>query len=276
MKFTRHKRNPADTEASAPTPSPAIRRCSICGRKLPAGDPAASCPVCLLRIALGPGNGGDRIGGTLAESAISAPEASPRRFGHYEILTRPDGNLHELGHGAMGITFKAIDLNLRIPVALKVLNLQLFQEELARRRFFREARSAASVRHPNVASVYHLGSREREIFYAMEFVEGESLENLIKRSGRILPMLALEIAGQVASGLAAIRQQNLVHRDIKPSNIMVRLEAGSVSCIMQSKLVHAFVRHPSPSTPVFQASLGPGSLEFGSRAVLCFWFRLSN
>jgi serine/threonine protein kinase len=176
----------------------------------------------------------------------------------------------------MGITFKAIDLNLRIPVALKVLNLQLFQEELARRRFFREARSAASVRHPNVASVYHLGSREREIFYAMEFVEGETLENLIKRSGRILPMLALEIAGQVASGLAAIRQQNLVHRDIKPSNIMVRLEAGSVSCIMQSKLVHAFVRHPSPSTPVFQASLGPGSLEFGSRAVLCFWFRLSN
>ena len=131
----------------------------------------------------------------------------------------------------MGITFKAIDLNLRIPVALKVLNLQLFQEELARRRFFREARSAASVRHPNVASVYHLGSRGREIFYAMEFVEGETLENLIKRFGRIEPRLALEIAGQVAAGLAAVHQQNLVHRDIKPSNIVVRLEAGSAGIV---------------------------------------------
>jgi serine/threonine protein kinase/predicted ATPase len=131
----------------------------------------------------------------------------------------------------MGITFKAIDLNLRIPVALKVLNLQLFQEELARRRFFREARSAATVRHPNVASVYHLGSRGREIFYAMEFAEGETLESLIKRSGCVEPMLALEIAGQVATGLAAIHQQNLVHRDIKPSNIMVRLEAGSAGVI---------------------------------------------
>jgi serine/threonine protein kinase len=131
----------------------------------------------------------------------------------------------------MGITFKAIDLNLRLSVALKVLNLQLFQQQSARRRFFREARSAARVRHPNVASVYHLGSRGREIFYAMEFAEGETLESLIKRSGRIEPMLALEIAGQVAAGLAAVHQQNLVHRDIKPSNIMVRLEAGSAPTI---------------------------------------------
>ena len=198
---------------------------------MPATNHATSCPVCLLRIALDPGNGGDELRGNLAESAISAPEGNPRRFGHYEILIRPDGSLHELGHGAMGITFKAIDLNLRIPVALKVLNLQLFREEWARRRFFREARSAASVRHPNVASVYHLGSRRREIFYAMEFVEGETLENLIKRSGRIEPMLTLEIAGQVAAGLAAVHQQNLVHRDIKPINIVLRLEAGSAGVI---------------------------------------------
>src|SRR5260370_16214854 len=144
------------------------------------------------------------------------------------MLSRPDGSLHELGHGAMGITFKAIDLNLRIPVALKVLNLQLFQEGLARRRVFREARSAARVRHPNVASVYHLGCRGREVFYAMEFVEGETLANLIKRSCRLEVKLALEIATQVAAGLDAVQKQNLVHRDIKPSNVMVRLELGSV------------------------------------------------
>jgi len=231
MSFPKQKGKRADAGASAPTPAPAGRRCSICGRKLPAGNPAASCPVCLLRIALDPGASGDRPSENSTESAISAQEANPRRFAHYEVLTHPDGNLHELGHGAMGITFKAIDLNLRVPVALKVLNLQLFKEELARRRFFREARSAARVRHPNVASVYHLGSRGREIFYAMEFAEGETLESLIKLSGRIEPTLALEIAGQVAAGLVAIHRQNLVHRDIKPSNIMVRLEAGSVAAI---------------------------------------------
>jgi serine/threonine protein kinase len=230
MNSAKQKKKRTNAEVSAANPSAVTGRCSICGRKLPAGNSAASCPVCLLRLALDPGNSGTRLVNeeSFNESAIDAPEASPRRFGHYEILIRPDGSLQELGHGAMGITFKAIDLNLRIPVALKVLNLQLFQEELARRRFFREARSAARVRHPNVASVYHLGARGREIFYAMEFVEGETLENLIKRSGRIEPMPALEIAGKVAAGLAAVHQQKMVHRDIKPSNIMVRLEAESV------------------------------------------------
>ena len=229
MKSAKRKKKQTDAEVSAASPSAVTGRCSICGRKLPAGRPAASCPVCLLRLALDPGNSGDRLVNedSIDDSTLGASEAGARRFGHYEILIRPDGSLEELGHGAMGITFKAIDLNLRIPVALKVLNLRLFQEELARRRFFREARSAARVRHPNVASVYHLGARGREIFYAMEFVEGETLENLIKRSGRIKPMLALGIAREVAAGLAAVHQQKLVHRDIKPSNIMVRLETGS-------------------------------------------------
>ncbi len=223
MNSAQKKGERTDAETSGPTPLAGARQCSICGRMLPADAPASSCPVCLLRIALDPGHSGDEPRGN---PGGSAPKAAPRRFGHYEILSRPDGSLHELGHGAMGITFKAIDLNLRIPVALKVLNLQLFQEGLARRRFFREARSAARVRHPNVASVYHLGCRGREIFYAMEFVEGETLENLIKRSGRLEPMLALEVAGQVAAGLTAVHQQDLIHRDIKPSNILVRLEPG--------------------------------------------------
>jgi serine/threonine protein kinase len=228
MKPAEQRRKRADAKTSGLTPAPAIRRCSICGRKLPASDPAASCPVCLLRLALDPANSDDGLvrEESFPESAIGTPAA--RKFGHYEILTHPDGSLHELGHGAMGITFKAIDLNLRIPVALKVLNLECFREGLARRRFFREARSAARVRHPNVASVYHLGSRGREVFYAMEFVEGETLERLIKRLGRIEAKLALEIAGRIAAGLAAVHQQNLLHRDIKPSNIMVRLEAESV------------------------------------------------
>src|SRR3984893_12828378 len=94
----------------------------------------------------------------------------------------------------------------------------------------REARAAASIRHQNVASVLHLGRTGSSYFYAMEFVEGETLEHLIKRSGRLDVKLALEIARQVAAGLAAVHEQHLIHRDIKPTNIMVRLkEEGSVT-----------------------------------------------
>jgi serine/threonine protein kinase len=90
----------------------------------------------------------------------------------------------------------------------------------------REARAAASLRHPNVASVLHLGRTGSSYFYAMEFVEGETLEHLIQRSGRLEVKVALEIATQVAAGLAAVHKQKLVHRDVKPSNIMVSLENG--------------------------------------------------
>jgi serine/threonine protein kinase len=121
----------------------------------------------------------------------------------------------------MGVTYKAFDINLRCPVTLKVISERYLGDESARLRFLREARAAASVRHPSVASVFHLGRTGDNYFYAMEFVEGETLANLIKRSGRLEAKLALEIATQVAAGLAAVHEQHLVHRDIKPTNIMV-------------------------------------------------------
>src|SRR5262249_44197538 len=118
----------------------------------------------------------------------------------------------------------------RCTVALKVISEKYLGDASARMRFLREARAAASVRHPNVASVFQLGRAGENYFYAMEFVEGERLDHLIKRSGRLEIKLALEIATQVAAGLAAVHEQNLVHRDIKPTNIMVRLkEEGSVT-----------------------------------------------
>ena len=92
--------------------------------------------------------------------------------------------------------------------------------------FLREARAAASVRHPNVASVFLLGRTRENYFCAMEFVEGETLEKLIKRSGPLKVRLALEIATQVAAGLDAVHEQHLVHRDIKPTNIIMRLKEG--------------------------------------------------
>jgi len=143
------------------------------------------------------------------------------KFDHYEVLTRDDGSLYELGRGAMGITYKAFDTNLRIPVALKVINTRLLNSDVARQRFIREARSAAKLRHRHVASVFHLGTDSETYFYAMEFIDGETVEALIRRTGPQPPLTALRIALQVAKALSAAEQHGLVHRDIKPANLML-------------------------------------------------------
>ena len=154
------------------------------------------------------------------------PEAT--LFDHYEVLTRDDGSLYELGRGAMGITYKAFDTSLRIPVALKVINSTYLDSEVARQRFVREARSAAKMRHRHVASVFHLGTEGDTWFYAMEFIDGETVEALIKRQGPLAPLTALTITAQVARALNAATQHGLVHRDIKPANLMLVREDDEV------------------------------------------------
>jgi serine/threonine protein kinase len=143
------------------------------------------------------------------------------KFEHFQVLRREDGSLWELGRGAMGVTYKAFDTNLRCDVALKVISPQYLNSETARQRFLREARAAAQLRHPNVATVFHLGSVGDCYFYAMEFVLGETLERRIQREGPLPLGLALRIARQVTRALVAADRQRLVHRDIKPSNIML-------------------------------------------------------
>src|SRR5271157_4989866 len=198
------------------------RTCSNCGNEF--SGAMEFCPVCMLRKGLA---GGVESGESSFEEPVKpTPEQPPKRFEHYELMTGEDGKPVELGRGAMGVTYKAVDVDLHCPVTLKVISERYLGDESARLRFLREARAAASVRHPNVASVFHLGRTGQNYFYAMEFVEGETLENLVKRSGRLKVKLALEIATQVAGGLAAVHKQKLVHRDIKPSNIMVSLEEG--------------------------------------------------
>src|SRR5208283_2305963 len=98
------------------------------------------------------------------------------RYQQYELLRREDGSFWELGRGSMGITYKAYDTNLRIPVALKVINSTYLESDTARQRFLREARSAAAIRYPNVASVFNLGTAHENYFYVMEFIDGETLE----------------------------------------------------------------------------------------------------
>jgi serine/threonine protein kinase/TPR repeat protein len=142
-------------------------------------------------------------------------------FEHYEVLTRDDGSLYELGRGAMGVTYKAFDTSLRVPVALKVINNAYLNSEVARQRFVREAQSAAKLRHRNVATVYHLGTEGDAWFYAMEFIDGETVDALVKRHGPLEPVLGLQIVAQVARALNAAVPHALVHRDIKPSNLML-------------------------------------------------------
>src|SRR6202000_2626144 len=124
-------------------------------------------------------------------------------FDHYEVLTRDDGSLYELGRGAMGVTYKAFDTSLRFPVCLKAINSAYVNSDLARQRFIREARSAAKLRHRNVASVFHLGTEGDTWFYAMEFIDGETLEAVIKRQGPLSPGLALQITRPLGGGFNA-------------------------------------------------------------------------
>jgi serine/threonine protein kinase len=187
------------------------------------------------------------------------------RFEHYELATDEDGKPVELGRGAMGVTYRAFDVDLRCTVALKVISNRYLGDESARLRFLREARAAAKVRHSNVASVLHLGRTRSGYFYAMEFVEGETVEHLIKRSGRLKVNLALEIVTQVAAGLAAVHKQKLVHRDIKPGNIMVNLEEGDA---VTAKIIDLGLAKPAPDAPAEAAISTPGAFagtpEFAS------------
>jgi hypothetical protein len=236
--------------------------CSICGSEFSGG--LKFCPVCMLRMGLA--GGSERSESSVQEDSVkpTAVDAA-HRFEHYELAQGEDGKPVELGRGAMGVTYKAFDVDLRCPVTLKVISEKYLGDNPARLRFLREARTAASLRHSNVASVFHLGRTGSSYFYAMEFVEGETLDNLIKRSGRLEVKLALEIATQVAAGLAAVHKQKLVHRDIKPSNIMVDLEEGGdvTAKIIDLGLAKA-VNESSAQTPISTPGAFAGTPEFAS------------
>ena len=237
-----------------------VRSCPVCGAKFSATAEHELCPVCLLQEAL--------AGGTEApKTSVLDPVnfGSAHRLEHYDLVTDEAGQPVELGRGAMGVTYKAVDVDLRCPVTLKVISEKYLGDEAARERFLREARAAASVRHPNVASVFHLGRKGRDYFYAMEFVEGETVDQLIKRSGRLDVKVALEITRQVASGLAAVHKRSLVHRDIKPSNIMVSFEEeGAVTAKIIDLGLAKITEESGAQTTISASGAFAGTPEFAS------------
>src|SRR6516225_4136119 len=192
--------------------------CPNCGsllEKTPSG--ALGCMSCLL----GAGIGSEEQ--TVHDSTPDTLEGV-LRFGVYEIDQREDGSLYELGRGAMGVTYRATDTTLERKVALKIIKTDVAKRSAdARERFMREARAAATLRHENVATVYQFGMRLEtgQYFYAMELIEGETLDERIQRAGPLDARSTIGIAQQVTSALAAAEKHGLVHRDLKPANLML-------------------------------------------------------
>jgi serine/threonine protein kinase len=135
------------------------------------------------------------------------------RLGHYEVL-------QVLGRGGFGIVVKAFDERLQRLVALKVLAPELAATSPARKRFLREARAAATVRHDNVVAI-HAVEEQPLPYLVMEYVDGETLQQRLDRVGPLDVPAVLRIGRQIASGLAAAHAHRLIHRDIKPSNILL-------------------------------------------------------
>src|SRR6188472_803317 len=207
-------------------PSQQTLTCPTCGAALEETfGGGGGCMFCLLQAGIGSEQE------TVHDSTPDALEGGVR-FGVYEIDCRADGSLCELGRGAMGVTYRATDTSLQRKVALKIIKIDIAERSAdARERFMREARAAASLRHENIATVYQFGMRLEtgQYFYAMELIEGETLEERVRRAGPLDARTTIDIAQQVTSALTAAEKHGLVHRDLKPANLMLVSPDGETS-----------------------------------------------
>src|SRR3989454_5224365 len=195
--------------------------CATCGRSLTQCGPNGECLRCL--VSLGFLADGEQAERPTARGRLTP---GPLRYAHFEVEIGADGFPVELGAGAMAITYRARDTVLNSTVALKVIDRSVAQNPGARSRFLREARAAANIHHPNVARVTYYGEQDGECFYAMELVQGETLEARVRRDGPMPLALALQVIEQAARALAVAEVCGVVHRDIKPSNLMLESDAS--------------------------------------------------
>ena len=128
------------------------------------------------------------------------------------------------GHGGMGVVYRATDLSLDRPVALKFIAVEFGHDQQFRRRFAEESRTAASLDHPNVIPIYQAGEQDGALFLAMRYVQGQDLRSEIAEHGSLAPDRVVGITAQIASALDAAHAAGLVHRDVKPANILLDLE----------------------------------------------------
>src|SRR5215475_11864920 len=208
------------------SPSQQISTCPNCGgvlEKTPSGEVGGM--SCLLRAGIGSEQ-------EVAQDSTQNASEGGGHFGVYQIDRREDGSLYELGRGAMGVTYRATDTSLQRKVALKIIKTDVAERSAdARERFMREARAAAALRHENIATVHQFGMclETGQYFYAMELIEGETLDERVRRAGPLDAHTTIQIAQQVTSALAAAEKQGLVHRDLKPANLMLVSSDGETS-----------------------------------------------
>lgn len=201
------------------------------GRGLGQADPSADAPSGRLRevMRLLKGDTVD-MGGPVESHAstiimrdvLAASEDS-------EAIGRLDGYdvLEFIGQGGMGIVVKARDRSLGRLVAIKILLPELASRDVARERFVREARSAASIHHPNVVVVHAVDDSARIPYLVMEYVDGETLGERIARLGRLPAEEVIRLALELLSGLDAAHRKGLIHRDMKPANVLIDRETGT-------------------------------------------------
>jgi len=146
----------------------------------------------------------------------------PPKLDRYELQTR-------IGAGGMGLIYKGLDTRLKRPVAIKIISDRVQDREVRRNireRFFNEARAAGGLSHPNLVQIYDCGEAEEFAYIVMEYIEGETLENLLKARGQLSLEDLLKISKEIANGLAFAHKKGIVHRDVKPSNVILEAHSG--------------------------------------------------
>src|SRR3954465_6319032 len=126
-----------------------------------------------------------------------------------------------VGRGGMGLVYRATDLSLGRPVALKLIAPELAEDKRFRGRFLKESRLAGSLDPPNVVPIYEAGEQDGQLYLAMRYVEGRDLKTVLRRDGRLAVERALAILDQGAAALDAAHRRGLVHRDVKPGNVLI-------------------------------------------------------
>jgi hypothetical protein len=197
--------------------------CSRCQKSIP--EDSLTCPACGAAI--------DDAPTRVLDSKGSSPKSTPTssrpsydaiddaRFVPGTILADRYRIVGLLGKGGMGEVYRADDLKLSQPVALKFLPARLLSDGAALARFHREVRVARRVSHKNVCRVYDIGETSGHHFLSMEYIKGEELSSLLRRIGRLPADKAVQLARQLCAGLAAAHDNNVLHRDLKPANVMI-------------------------------------------------------
>ena len=149
-------------------------------------------------------------------------------FGGFGVGSRLAGYRldEQIGRGGMAVVYRAYDIRLERPVAIKVLSPELARDEAFRQRFIRESRTAAAVDHPNIIPIFEAGEANGVLFIAMRFVHGPNVQELVDTEGPLSAARACHIITQVAAGLEAAHSHGLVHRDVKPGNMLLDMAGG--------------------------------------------------